>query len=117
MNIAAADALPQRGLEACGSAVLSQKIAKRLIGHRLKVDAPIARQERQSLQGLFVELNTFAGHGTARSIKGRTLLLNSAEGKFGIADRLVDEASHCGYISFKCLGALPWLNGVSWRLG
>jgi hypothetical protein len=42
--------------------VLSQKIAKCFIGQALKIDAAVACQECQGLQGLFIELNSFAWH-------------------------------------------------------
>jgi hypothetical protein len=62
VHIAGPDALPQRGLEVGGPAVLSQKIAKCFIGQALKIDAAVACQECQGLQGLFIELNSFAWH-------------------------------------------------------
>jgi hypothetical protein len=44
--------------------MLSQQVTKRLFGQDLKIDTPVTRQKRKSLQGLDVELDALARHGT-----------------------------------------------------
>jgi hypothetical protein len=68
MDIARPDALSERRLEIGGPAMLSQKVAKRLIGQTLQIDASVARQKGESLQGLFVELNALAGHESCSNV-------------------------------------------------
>jgi hypothetical protein len=66
MHVAVPNALPEGGLEIDGPAVLFEEVAKRLLGKRLKIHAPIERKQRNGLPRLVVELNAFAGHDQLR---------------------------------------------------